>query len=149
MDGGNRIGTVSSVDADTGMVSVMYQDRDGEVTQLLPYATFNDEYKLPKVGTKVVVIHLSNGSEMGIVLGTYWNRGNPAGNPGSYLKKIGEKAYFMYQDGLLTIEAERVCISSAQSRKSFEAGELVKQIEAMEKRLEGIDSRLSRVEQRG
>ncbi len=147
MDGGNRIGTVSSVDADTGMVSVLYQDRDGEVTQLLPYATFNDEYKLPKVGAKVVVIHLSNGSEMGIVLGTYWNRSNPASNPGSYRKEIGEKAYFAYQDGLFTIEAERVCISSAQSQKSFEVGELIKQIEAMEKRLEGIDSRLSRVEQ--
>ena len=149
MDGGNRIGTVSSVDADTGMVSVLYQDRDGEVTQLLPYATFNDEYKLPKAGAKVVVIHLSNGSEMGIVLGPYWNQGNPAGNPCSYRKEIGEKAYFMYQDGLLTIEAERVCISSSQGRRSFEAGELIKQIEAMEKRLEGMDSRLSRVEQQG
>ena len=50
-----------------------------------------------------MVIHLSNGSEMGIVLGTYWNQGNPAGNPCSYRKEIGEKAYFMYQDGLLTL----------------------------------------------
>lgn len=69
-DGGNRIGTVSSVDAETGMVSVVFEDRDGEVTELLPYATFNEEYKLPQLGAKVVVIHLSNGGEMGIILGT-------------------------------------------------------------------------------
>ena len=41
-DGGNRIGTVSSVDADTGMVSVVFEDRDGEVTELRPYATINE-----------------------------------------------------------------------------------------------------------
>ena len=63
-EGENRIGTVSSVDAATGMVSVVYEDRDGEVTELLPYATFNDEYKLPQIGAKVVVLHLSNGGEM-------------------------------------------------------------------------------------
>ena len=33
-EGENRIGTVSSVDAATGMVSVVYEDRDGEVTEL-------------------------------------------------------------------------------------------------------------------
>ena len=69
-DGGNRIGTVSSVDPETGMVSVIFEDRDGEVTELLPYATFNEEYKLPQLGAKVVVMHLSNGGEMGIILGT-------------------------------------------------------------------------------
>ena len=53
--GGNRIGTVSSVDSETGMVSVLYEDRDGEVTELLPYATFNDEYKLPQLGAKVEI----------------------------------------------------------------------------------------------
>ena len=34
--------------------------------RFLPYATFNEEYKLPQLGAKVVVIHLSNGGEMGI-----------------------------------------------------------------------------------
>ena len=82
-DGGNRIGTVSSVDPETGMVSVIFEDRDGEVTELLPYATFNEEYKLPQLGAKVVVMHLSNGGEMGIILGTYWNEYNAAGNPGT------------------------------------------------------------------
>ena len=72
-DGGNRIGTVSSVDPETGMVSVIFEDRDGEVTELLPYATFNEEYKLPQLGAKVVVIHLSNGGGMGGILRTSLN----------------------------------------------------------------------------
>ena len=71
--GGNRIGTVSSFDKKTGMASVLYSDRDGDVTQMLPFATFNGEYKVPETGSKVLVVHLSNGSEIGIILGTYWN----------------------------------------------------------------------------
>ena len=104
-DGGNRIGTVSSVDPETGMVSVLFEDRDGEVTELLPYATFNEEYKLPQLGAKVVVIHLSNGGEMGIILGTYWNEYNAAGNPGTFHKDLGGGAYINYKDGVLTVAA--------------------------------------------
>ena len=106
--GGNRIGTVSSVDPKTGMVSVLYEDRDGEVTELLPYATFNDEYKLPQLGAKVIVLHLSNGSEMGIVLGTYWNERNAAGNPGAYHKNIGDGAYFDYDKSVLAVVAGHI-----------------------------------------
>lgn len=154
MDGENRIGTVSSIDAKTGMVQVLYQDRDGEVTQLLPYATFNGEFKLPEVGSKVVVLHLSNGSEMGIVLGTYWNKGNPAGDPGDYRKVISENAYFLHKDGVLMISAESLRMESQESNQSFEVGELLGRFKDMEdglKRvqasLEAMDGRLRRVEQ--
>lgn len=106
--GGSRIGTVSSVDARTGMVSVVYGDLDGKTTEPLPYATFNDEYKPPKPGAKVVVLRLSNGGEMGIVLGTYWNKANVAGNQGEYHKELADGAYFDYSNQRLTIAAKQI-----------------------------------------
>lgn len=143
MDGGNRIGTVSSVDAKTGMVSVVYQDKDGEVTQLLPYATFNDEYKLPQIGAKVIVAHLSNGKEMGVILGTYWNQANPGGgNVGVYHKDLGGGAYLDYGEGVLTIAAERVRIASLDGGETFQDFE----VETLLRRLSDIEQRLTVVE---
>ena len=40
-----RIGKVSSIDYDHGMIRVVYTDRDKAVTKPLPVLTFNDEYK--------------------------------------------------------------------------------------------------------
>ena len=44
-----RIGKVSSIDYENGMIRVLYTDRDGAVTKTLPVVTFNDEYKMPYV----------------------------------------------------------------------------------------------------
>ena len=123
-DGGNRIGTVSSVDPETGMVSVIFEDRDGEVTELLPYATFNEEYKLPQLGAKVVVMHLSNGGEMGIILGTYWNEYNAAGNPGTFHKDLGGGAYINYKDGVLTLASEHTVIASLDGSETHQGADV-------------------------
>jgi len=141
-DGGNRIGTVSSVDAETGMVSVIYQDKDGEVTELLPYATFNDEFKLPQLGAKVVVLHLSNGGEMGVILGTYWNEHNAAGNPGTYHKDLGGGAYIDYNDGVLTITAEHTHIGSLNGTENYQEFE----VEALLKKLHDHEERIAEIE---
>lgn len=141
-DGGNRIGTVSSVDPETGMVSVIFEDRDDEVTELLPYATFNEEYKLPQPGAKVVVIHLSNGGEMGIILGTYWNESNAAGNPGTFHKDLGGGAYINYKDGVLTIAAENTVIKSLNGGETYqdiEPEKLMKKIHDHEKRIADLE----------
>ena len=141
-DGGNRIGTVSSIDPETGMVSVMFNDRDNEVTELLPYATFNDEYKLPQLGAKVVVLHLSNGGEMGIILGTYWNEYNTAGNPGTFHKDLGGGAYINYKDGVLTIAAEHTIIASLDGGETYhevEAEKLLQKVHDHEKRIAALE----------
>lgn len=136
MSGGeNRIGTVSSVDPKTGMVSVLYEDRDGAVTDLLPYATFNDEYKLPQQGAKVIVMHLSNGSEMGIVLGTYWNESNAAGAPGAYHKSLGKGASFCYDGNVLTITAEHIRLVASEDGEDFTVAELMADIRRMKEKL--------------
>ena len=36
-----RIGKVSSIDYENGMIRVLYTDRDGAVTKTLPVVTFN------------------------------------------------------------------------------------------------------------
>ena len=134
--GENRIGTVSSVDPDTGMVSVVYEDRDGEVTELLPYATFNDEYKLPQLGAKVVVIHLSNGGEMGIILGTYWNECNAAGNLGIFHKDLGGGAYINYkEDGVLTIAAKHIQVIAKEDDVEITVASLMEDIRKIKKAL--------------
>lgn len=112
----------------TGMVSVIYEDKDGEVTELLPYLTFNDEYKLPKLGEKVLVVHLSNGSEMGIVLGTYWNKHHAAGNLGEYHKDLGEGAYLTYKENTLFIAAKHIELIASADGESVTIVDLMKDI---------------------
>lgn len=108
-----RIGRVSSVDYANGMIEVLYTDRDSAVTKALPYLNFNGEYKMPTVGQYVLVAHLSNGSEAGVVLGGYWNKANKAAATGKgvYRKELGStagEAYLQYSGGTLTISADSI-----------------------------------------
>lgn len=113
---GHRIGTVSSVDKSTGMISVIYEDR-GETTGDLPFASFNDEYKPPKIGTKVIILQSSEG---GIALGGFWNEENPGPDfSGTYHKKIGKNAYIEYNDGTLTIAADQIQFKTANKNISL------------------------------
>lgn len=148
-DGGNRIGTVSHVDLKTGMISVVYEDRNGEVTDLLPYATFNDEYKLPKLGAKVIVMHLSNGGEMGIAFGTYWNESNtaknPKLNPKLYHKDLGDDAYIEYDGNTLTIASKHTRLQSLSGKETyqeFEVEELLQKIHSHEERIAVMEKML-------
>lgn len=86
-----RIGRVSSIDYQNGMMRILYSDRDNGVTKDMPYLSFNDEYKMPAVGQYVLVVHLSNGSEAGVILGSYWNEANRPINAkkGMYRKEFG------------------------------------------------------------
>ncbi len=64
-----RIGFVSSYDAGEGKASIYYPDRSGTVTQKLKvFAPLGCKQTLSK-DDQVLVLHLSNGSEAGIVLG--------------------------------------------------------------------------------
>ncbi|MCM1026085.1 MAG: hypothetical protein NC432_06595 [Roseburia sp.] len=95
-----RIGKVSNIDYDNGMIRVVYTDRDGSVTKPLPVLTFNDEYKMPKVGQYVLVGHLSNGTEAAYAMGTFWNAANDPGRSGKgvYRKEYATKQGEAYTD---------------------------------------------------
>lgn len=103
MNTGLRIGKISGVDYDTGMVEVEYPDKGHAVTTKLPYFNFNDEYNPPRFGQQVLVAHLSNGSSRGIAMGKFWNKKNrPAeGGPHIYRKELSKTsgaAYVRYDD---------------------------------------------------
>lgn len=84
-----RVGKVSSIDYAAGLVRVVYPDKDNSVTAPLPMLC--TEYNMPKVGDPVMVLHLSNGTEAGLVLGRYWSGNNkpPEGAEGLYRKDLG------------------------------------------------------------
>ena len=84
-----RVGKVSSIDYAAGLVRVVYPDKDNSVTAPLPMLC--TEYNMPKVGDPVMVLHLSNGTEAGLVLGRYWsgNHKPPEGAEGLFRKDLG------------------------------------------------------------
>lgn len=71
----SRVGKVSDVDHAAGMVRVVYHEKDDEVTRMIPILStvFSGMYSMPEVGDQVLVLHLSNGSEAGVVLGRPWS----------------------------------------------------------------------------
>ena len=104
-----RIGQISSVDKAKGMAKVIYNDLDGAVTKMLPLFSFNGEYKAPEVGQYVLVVHLSNGTEAGYIMGSYWNEARPPAAPeATWRKELGTKngeAFLQYDGGTLQINA--------------------------------------------
>lgn len=68
-----RIGRISSINPAEGLVRVTYPDLDNAVTSEIPLFMMNGEYKMPKVGSNCLVVHLSNGQAAGICLGGYWS----------------------------------------------------------------------------
>lgn len=94
-----RVGKVSSIDYPSGMIRVVYHDKDNDVTRPIPL--FSSEYAMPPVGALVAVVHLSNGAEAGVVLGRPWSAKltPPEGFEGLYRKDFDLKpgqCYFRY-----------------------------------------------------
>ena len=72
---GIRIGVISSYDSSTGEASVFYPDLALTVTQKMKiFAPFGCRQTLMK-DDQVLVVHLSNGSEAGIIIGKIVDEG--------------------------------------------------------------------------
>lgn len=109
-----RLGKISAVDYATGMVRVVYHEKDDDVTALIPL--LSNEYQMPQVEDQVLVLHLSNGSEAGVVLGRPWSAKNkpPEGAAGLYRKDLARtpgEAMIRYQGGTLTFQAGNVVVN--------------------------------------
>lgn len=74
-----RIGRIAAINSKNGMVKVAYADRDGASTKELPVLKCTDEYRNFKIGERVLVLHLSNGSSRAVVLGGIWNVSSTVG----------------------------------------------------------------------
>lgn len=121
-----RIGQVSSINYIDGMISVLYNDYNNSVTKDIPCLSFNNEYKMPAIGQYVLVAHLSNGSEAGIVLGTYWNKSNKPleVKQGIYRKEFGDcpgQAYLTFdcELGELVLYADKIIFQDANGKISL------------------------------
>lgn len=111
-----RVGKVSSVNKRTGMVSVLYEDKEDEVTGMLPYFSLGDEYKPPEIGDMVLVAHISNGNVRGVVIGRYFNEANmPEDAEAYWFKSIERGESFMRYDKeskTLRIKAENIILET-------------------------------------
>ena len=121
-----RIGKISKIDYKSGMVKVVYEDRDDAVTDLMPVLTFNAEYKMPQLEERVLVVQLSNNDTACVCLGSLWDQDNKPQSQGKgiYLKEYGEipaEAYESYNSntGELTIKADKIIFESAAGRISL------------------------------
>ena len=107
MKAGIRLGKISSIDYAKGMARVVYHEKDDDVTRLIPL--LSHEYKMPPVGSQVLLVHLSNGTEAGVVLGRPWSEKNmpPEGGAALYRKDLGQspgEAMIRYDGSTLTIQ---------------------------------------------
>ena len=108
-----RVGKVSKINYEKGMIRVTYPDLDDSVTAELPVFSFTVEYKMPKIGQEVFVLHLSNGQAAGILMGKYWNKDNVPPDYGqgknTFNKEIDEefgKVRITYKNKKLTLYDE-------------------------------------------
>lgn len=149
-----RIGKISKIDYENGMASVTYPDMDNAVTALFPVLSFNDEYKMPAIGEEVLVLHLSNGTANGVILGPYWNIAKPPGLSGANVfrkefSKTPGQAYVQFKDG--TVELRGPAIRYVCASGNFTAAQVLKLFErvaALEEANKDLKSRLSAVEEK-
>ena len=124
-----RIGKVSSIDYEKGMISVYYEDRTAMVTSTMPVLS-NGRYKMPKVGESILVAHLSNGTNAAVVLGIFFNDANAP-------KMSGQNVYYEELSDNTMISSDGTDITLKISAGSINAStllNLIKRVEALERR---------------
>lgn len=142
-----RVGRVSKIDYDNGMVAVTYPDLDDSVTSFLSVVSFNDEYKMPGIGDEVLVVHLSSGQSRGLVLGHYWNKTNISEHTGEgiYRKEFGQD----YGEAYMDYDGEELEIYAPSIRLSTAAGSItVDEIIALRDQISSLAGRVAAVEAR-
>ena len=123
-----RFGKVSNINYETGCMEIVYEDREDSVTDMIPMLA-NAGYKMPKVGASVLVVHLSNGSAMGIVAGTYWNSSHrpPVSGKGVYRKDLAQaigEAFLQYSGSSLQIHAPAITLDASRITLATKSGSI-------------------------
>lgn len=101
-----RVGRISSINPKTGMARVTYEDRDDTVTDELPMLSFGFIFWMPRVGDPVLVLHMDNGSESGVILGRYYCAENvpPEGKSEFFRQEFerGGESFLRHSEGQVT-----------------------------------------------
>lgn len=117
---GMRIAKISSVQRETGMVSVVFSDQDDCATDYIPYFAFVGEFLQPQAGDMVLVADLDSGACSHIVLGGFWNKANKPPDPEAvWTKKLDDRTGISARDGVITIRARDVVIDTEGKRVSM------------------------------
>ena len=103
-----RVGRIGTVNTETGMVPVVYEDRGGASTAEIPVLCPGGIWRTPQIGSLVLVTVLSNGSSMGIVLGEFTNSMNKPvqGADWSLIFGADTSKYMSFSGGKLQINCD-------------------------------------------
>lgn len=114
------IAKISSIQKETGMVSVVISDQEDSATDYMPFFAFAGEFLCPQAGDMVLVADLSSEGYGHIVLGGFWNRANTPPDPGAaWVKKVDDRTNISAKDGVVTIHARDVVIDTGERRISL------------------------------
>lgn len=113
-----RVGRISSVNQENGMVRVYYPDRDSTTSELGMFY-FLGEYKTPRVNDQVIVLHLSNDTSSGVVLGGFWNEVSKAPRETTYKKEMDSKSYETLQNGIFTLHSQEISLEGEKGAISL------------------------------
>ena len=92
-----RVGTVSSINFEKGLIRVNFGDKDDIVSREIPMVS--NEYNMPGVNDLVLCLFLPNGIDKGFCLGKYWNDENiPVETGKDTIFKDLENGYYMKFD---------------------------------------------------
>ncbi|WP_313152376.1 phage baseplate assembly protein V [Lacrimispora sp.] len=131
-----RVGRISSINPEKGLVRVYYPDKDSTTSEL-PLFHFHQEFKLPKVNDQVIVLHLSNDTSSGVVLGGFWNDIDQPPKQAEYKKDLESDSYEMLQKGNFIIHSPQISLEGEAGIVTLtEILEMKSRLEALERRLE-------------
>ena len=109
-----RVGRISSIEYRAGTASVVYTDRNNEVSPHFPF--FSLCYEMPKIDEMVVVIMLPNSSTKGFIIGVpFSSKKVPSKNgSGIFFKEFSDGASILYDPKTksLSVSADRITVSS-------------------------------------
>lgn len=129
-----RVGIISAVNLKTGTAQVHYPDRDCTTEQLHLFA-FRAEFAPPVPGDQVVVLHLSNDTSSGVILGRFWGEGDLPPEGVEYRKDIGADVFQMLANGVYSIHGPELRLEGAAGTMTLsELIGLRQRVEALERR---------------
>ena len=104
---------VNTIDPKAGMLTVKYAGK-GSISSYMPYLAFGNEYLMPKIGDKVVVLKTGNGASDGVVLGPCFIDANVPKVQSGFYKDTLEGTYIKQQEGVLSFKDSGGEISISQ-----------------------------------
>ena len=131
-----RIGKVTNIYPAKGKVKVLYEDRK-QASAEIPMLTFNEEYKMPSVGDRVLTLHMENGGSKGFCLGTYWNA-NKLPTEANYKKDLGGGAYIERNDSEVVLYAPTLILSSGAGTINLDT--LIEKVQELEQKVSDLEN---------